>query len=185
MSTLPTFNKADYIFTPLFCEENIWLLCKSLVSQSIPEDELCVLFLSNTQKEIVLFNQIHVDPGLLLLYDYHVILKYRPDEQNTYIFDLDTRLSFPTDWNTYQKSTFPDSLKLPDDSKMMIREIPASEYLECFTSDRKHMAHLPISKHPQYDCIQSKSSDCKIELQEYWQMDEPIRGESIVYQYNP
>ena len=66
---------------------------------------------------------------------------------------------------------------------MMIREIPADEYLACFTSDRSHMAHLPLSEHPPYACIQASNPECRIDISEYRQMDQAIRGESKVYPY--
>ena len=75
-----TFNKKDYIYTALFCEENIWQLCQSLVSAGIPADRLRVLFLSNTNKDVVVMNQQFTGPHGAVAYDYHVILKYYPDD---------------------------------------------------------------------------------------------------------
>ena len=145
MSDRPTFNKQDYIYTPLFCEENIWQLCKSLTSAGIPADQLRVLFLSNASKDVVVMNQQFTDLHGAVAYDYHVILKYYPDDNEALVFDFDSRLPFPVDWKTYQLQSIPDHASLPHEQHMMIREIPADEYLECFTSDRSHMAHLPRS----------------------------------------
>jgi hypothetical protein len=177
-----TFNKQDYIYTPLFCEENIWQLCRSLTSTGIPADQLRVLFLSNSSKDVIVMNQQFTDPHAAVAYDYHVILKYYPDDE-TLLFDFDSRLPFPIDWKTYQLQSFPDQASLPPGQCMMIRDIPADEYLECFTSDRSHMAHLPQSEHPHYECIQASNPDCSIDISEYWQMHKAIRGASKVYPY--
>lgn len=183
MNVAQTFNKRDYLYTALFCEENIWQLCRSLTSAGIPVDALTVLFLSNTSKEIVIFNQQYIDPGQALSYDYHVILKYCPDEGEALVFDFDTRLPFPVDWNTYQQASFPNPASLPPDQQMMVREITADEFLRCFTSDRSHMAQLPASEHPGYDCIRASDPQCSVDIKDYWQMDKPIKGASRVYPY--
>ena len=178
-----TFNKQDYIYTPLFCEENIWHLCRSLTSARIPAEALSVLFLSNSNKEIVVLNQRFTSIREAITYDYHVILKYQPHDNETLVFDFDSRLAFPVDWKTYQLESFPDQSSLPPGLRMMIREIPADEYLDRFTSDRSHMAHLPQPEHPQYACIQTSNRNYRIDLSEYWRMDTDIRGSSKVYPF--
>jgi len=184
MPNLQTFDKQGYPYTRLFCEENIWQLCKSLISQGIPAEQLNVLLLSNTRKQIILFNQKSVDPGLSLTYDYHVILKYCPDNHHIQVFDFDSHLPFPIDWKIYQHASFPDPASLQPGHNMTIREIPASEYLECFSSNRLHMAHLPKSQHPEYECIQAKDSNNTIDLTDYLNMDKAIKGTSKLYPYN-
>lgn len=184
MNSAQTFNKQDYPYTALFCEENIWQLCHALISTGIPADELNILFLSNASKDIVIFNQQFTDPGQALSYDYHVILRYRPDNGEALVFDFDTRLPFPVDWNTYQQASFPNPVSLPPGLQMMIREVSADEFLRCFISDRSHMAHLPMSEHPDYDCITASDPQCSIDLKDYWQMDKAISGTSKVYPYS-
>ncbi len=183
MNSSQTFNKQDYLYTALFCEENIWQLCRSLTSTGIPTDALNVLFLSNNSKDIVVFNQQFIDSGQAISYDYHVILKYRPDDDEALVFDFDTHLPFPVDWNTYQQASFPNPADLPPGQRMMVREVAADEFLRCFTSDRSHMAHLPASEHPDYDCIHASDPQCAVDLKDYWQMDRMIRGTSRVYPY--
>jgi len=177
------FQKQDYIYTPYFCEENIWQLCRSFISQGIDKDQLDILFLSNNKKQIVLLNQQLGSPGEVVVWDYHVILKYCPDAYTSMIFDFDTRLPFPVDWQRYQLATFPDPRQLDSDYHVMIRKIPSSEYLTQFTSDRQHMAHLPISEHPNYECIQAKVSSVSLCLKDYWEMDKEIEGDSYAYRY--
>jgi len=183
MSHVQTFQKQNYLYTSLFCEENIWQLCKSLVTEGISLNQLDVLFLSSPKKHIVLFNQQFVDPEKPLTYDYHVILKYRSQNNGIQIFDFDTRLPFPVSWETYQQASFPDPASLPPAYQIIIREIPAIEYLEYFTSDRKHMAHLPESEHPDYACIRARDPNRSIDLKDYWDMNKTIKGTSRIYPY--
>lgn len=178
-----TFNKRDYTYTPLFCEENIWLLCQSLISMDISADEISVLFLSNINKEIIILNQRFTSSQEAIAYDYHVILKYQPHDDETLVFDFDTRLPFPVEWKTYQLQSFPDQVSLPASQRMMIREIPSDEYLRCFSSDRSHMTHLPLSEHPSYECIRAKDPDCNIDINDYWNMGKQIKGTSRVYAF--
>lgn len=184
MTDVQIFQKQDYIYTPYFCEENIWQLCRSFMSQGIDKDQLDILFLSNNKKKIILLNQQLGSLSEVVVWDYHVILKYRPDAYTSMIFDFDTRLPFPVDWQNYQLSTFPDPRQLESEYHMMIRKIPSSEYLTQFTSDRQHMAHLPTSEHPNYECIQAKDSSCSICLKDYWEMDKEIEGDSYSYRYS-
>jgi len=177
------FQKQDYIYTPYFCEENIWQLCRSFIRQGIDKEQLDILFLSNHKKQIVLLNQQLGSPGEVVVWDYHVILKYHLDANTSMIFDFDTRLPFPIDWQSYQLATFPDPRQLDSDYHMMIRKIPSSEYLTKFTSDRQHMGHLVISEHPNYECIQAKDSSGSICLKDYWEMDKEIEGDSYAYRY--
>ena len=177
------FEKQDYLYTPMFCEENIWQLCKALTAQHVPVEQLKVLLLSNARKQIVVFNQQFAHPGLPLVYDYHVILKYQPYHEAALVFDFDTFLPFPCDWYSYQQASFPAPASLYDEEQMMVREIPAEEYLACFNSDRSHMAHLPAAEHPPYPCIQASDPTCTIDLKEYWQLDQTIGGSSNVYAY--
>ncbi len=179
------FNKLDYLYTPMFCEENIWQLCKALIEQGIPAEELRVLLLSNAKKQVIVFNQQFTYPGQPLVYDYHVILLYQPHDDAALVFDFDSFLSFPCDWYSYQQASFPTPNSLSDDEQMIIREIPADEFLACFSSDRSHMAHLPAEEHPAYPCIQASDPQCSIDLKEYWQMDKAIKGNSelLPYQY--
>jgi len=183
MTDVQIVQKQDYIYTPYFCEENIWQLCQSFLSQGVDKDQLDILFLSNNKKQIVLLNQQLGSHSMAVIWDYHVVLKYRSDTYTSMIFDFDTRLPFPVDWQSYQLATFPDPRQLESDYHMMIRKIPSREYLTQFTSDRQHMAHLPISAHPNYECIQAKDSSCSICLKDYWEMDKEIEGDSYAYRY--
>ena len=131
----------------------------------------------------MIFNQQFTYPGQPLVYDYHVILKYQPYDEAALVFDFDTFLPFPCDWYGYQQASFPTPTSLSDDEQMIIREIPADEYLSCFSSDRSHMTHLPAEEQPPYPCIQASDPQCNIDLKEYWQMDKAVNGRSKVYRY--
>ena len=91
---MQNFRREDYTYTRYFCEENIWLLAKSLIDRGIPADDLQVLILSTPSESVVLFNQRAAPEGAPLSWDYHVILQATLDG-HPYIFDFDSRLAFP------------------------------------------------------------------------------------------
>ncbi len=115
----------DCQYTPFYCEENIWHLCRQLNNPNAQ-----VIFISNPAREFVIFHQ-RLDPAGII-WDYHVVLL--ADNQ---VYDLDTILLFPCPQETYLQMSFPDGI--PSDLEPQLRLIPASEYVESFASDRSHM----------------------------------------------
>ena len=69
------YNKSDYIYTPLFCEENIWHLANSLIQEGIDAKDLEVIFMSNPGRHIVLLQQYAVASSDPVIWDYHVVLR--------------------------------------------------------------------------------------------------------------
>jgi len=121
------YNKLDYRYTALFCEENIWYLAQSLIQEGIQKKDLHILFLSNKNGTIALFNQLSADSGKAVIWDYHVILMANIDKKDV-IFDFDTRLDFPCTTTSYLKNSLPD--KINTDFQSKIRLIPAQEFLQ-------------------------------------------------------
>ena len=134
-----TFKKEQYLYTPLFCEENIWQLGNTLASQSqLDIEKSWVLVITNPEQKVPLMNQQVVEPGQAVIWDYHVILLSNIDSQLK-IFDFDTRLPFVTPLELYIASTFIEPDKLPESFHPYIRKIPLNSYLKNFYSDRSHM----------------------------------------------
>lgn len=147
------FNRDSHLYTPFFCEENIWHLTRSLISHCINESDLNILFISNKRKKIALSNQLAGAQEKTVVWDYHVVLLANI-EKSCLVFDFDTRLPFPDNIEHYFLHTLPD--KINDKYASQFRLIPSSAYLKSFHSDRAHMKNMISGTlFPQYPAILS------------------------------
>lgn len=167
-------------YTPLFCEENIWWLARSMVDQGVDSHDLKVLFLSNAWQSIVLAHQRAAEPGRLVIWDYHVVLQARLNGVD-YIFDPDTRLGFPERLASYLQQSFPIQAELPERMRTWVRIVPAASYLGHFRSDRRHMlGRIPLSAYPDYAIILPSVGARCIDLGEYRDMHRALADGSVV-----
>lgn len=168
------FSRNDFIYTPLFCEENIWWLAKALIEKGFDGTSMLVLFFSNPASSILLLNQRATEPGRLTQWDYHVVLQADIDQQQ-WIFDFDSWVDFPDSIEHYLQHTFPLQTQLPEQYQSMIRVIPAASYLAHFYSDRSHMiGQLSESEFPVYPIIQPRLQKDRIDLADYRNMHKSI-----------
>ena len=90
-----------------------------------------------------------------MIWDYHVILIYKPDER-CLVFDLDSDLPFPTYFHKYVTETFRTDAILNPEYHRFFRVIPATLFLQTFASDRRHMKKPDgswMKPPPPYPCI--------------------------------
>lgn len=168
------FQREAARYTPFFCEENIWWLAKSLLADGVDADLLKVVVFSNPLASILLFNQRAAAEGGPIIWDYHVVLQARIEDSD-WIFDPDSRLSFPEHRETYLLHTFPRQSTLPERYRAWARIIPADSYLKHFYSDRTHMiGQIPASEFPDYPIIQPAAGLDRIPLSEYWDMHKSL-----------
>uniref|UniRef100_A0A915PTL9 Tyrosine--tRNA ligase n=1 Tax=Setaria digitata TaxID=48799 RepID=A0A915PTL9_9BILA len=92
-----------------------------------------------------------------MIWDYHVILLYSKSG-SVLVYDFDTTLAFPCDVQTYWTETFHPELNLDESYQRYFRVISGSNYLQHFSSDRRHMLEAngnhkspPPSWSPIYD----------------------------------
>lgn len=156
------FRRDHYPYTALFCEENIWQLANSLQRHSSLSD-MWVLFFCNPAFKVPLFNQHTAYGGEAIIWDYHVVLLTSINDRYQ-ILDFDTCLAFATELQDYIEQTFHDPGQLPRDLIPYVRKVPASSYLENFSSDRRHMTEsIAASKFPPWPLInQNKSNTIKL-----------------------
>jgi hypothetical protein len=153
------YNKKHYLYTPLFCEENIWQLVLSLskTNPKINMSEMWVLMITNPDKKIALINQQAAAINQAIIWDYHVILLAEINHLY-FIFDFDTRLPFVTTLQNYIQNTFIPANNLPPEFIPYIRKIPAQLYLEQFYSDRSHMQNqIEQSEFPPWPIINTNT----------------------------
>jgi len=177
------FTKRSFMYTPLFCEENIWYLCRSLLNAGQPADKCRVILLSNSNESIALFKQRSAPENKAVIWDYHVVLEAELDGKWN-IFDFDSRLEFPMDSVLYWKNTLPSEADIQQNFLPDLRVIPAKDYLSYFHSDRSHMRGVVSPKDfPDLPCITSSQDFGGISLMEYRNMGLALPDNSRVYAF--
>ena len=159
LSSYKQFYKENYLYAPLFCEENIWHLIDSLSSADIAIKSLFCLFITNSKQKFIMLNQQSAALNQAVIWDYHVIL-LAIIKQQAYIFDFDTRLDFVTPLEEYLIKSFIFSDQLAGQFVPYIRKIPAQSYLKQFYSDRSHMLNqISPSEFPPWPVINSANKN--------------------------
>merc|ERR1712002_1239693 len=88
--SLPPGPECDY--ASCYCEENVYKLCSRL--KSMDQVDLCwAVFISNAGRSVPLWHQ-KAGNGMVVVWDYHVILVYKDEEDFYKVYDLDTNLDF-------------------------------------------------------------------------------------------
>ncbi len=127
--------KYGYSYQYCYCEENIYKLLAKL-----PIEECSVLVITNNERCVLLWQQEKKASKRIdyMVFDYHVIL-VRTNKQGLFVYDFDSKLSFPIDFNTYVTETFEKVLDYPKKYYPLFRVFDGREYHNHFSSDRSHM----------------------------------------------
>ncbi|XP_060864842.1 protein N-terminal glutamine amidohydrolase [Metopolophium dirhodum] len=138
-SSLVIPQKSDCMYTACFCEENIWQLAKLILdlNKSTPNMKCYVIFVSNYNKCVHLWNQNSSHNEGLVFWDYHVFLIVQHLDK-TLVFDMDTRLPFPVPFAQYSKEAIREEFK-ESHSKRYFKVVDADVFVAQFSSDRNHM----------------------------------------------
>ena len=107
-------NKSCCCYTPYYCEENIWQMCKKVLQNQPDELQFCfAVFISNENKTIPLWNQITSETnGEVVVWDYHVIFVHTM-EQGSLVYDLDCSLPFPVSFQQYCDDVIKGKIAVP------------------------------------------------------------------------
>ena len=157
-------------YQPFYCEENIWHLCRE---PRVAGGDKRVLFISNYSRCVALWNARMAAPREAIFWDYHVVMLAR--EVNWQVWDLDTRLPMPCQAEDYFAATFD---ACPQSYRPLFRLLDAQHYLDCFTSDRRHMKHADGSFRappPQWPPL----SDGAHNLDRFIDMSDGFLGQSL------
>ncbi|XP_048729630.1 protein N-terminal glutamine amidohydrolase-like [Ostrea edulis] len=166
-------KKEESTYTSCYCEENVWCLCDRIRDKYPDRLHNCYcVFISNNKRAIPLWRQkaSKREDGQVV-WDYHVIFLYQPGP-GTLVFDLDTSLTFPCDFERYCEESIKDDKCLKPEYHRMFRVIPAAEFLQTFASDRSHMLTKDgqwMSPPPVYPPI--KTEECHNNIQEFISME--------------
>ena len=136
-----------------------------------------VVFVSNKKQVVPLWRQkCGRDEEKLVIWDYHVLFLLKPDER-CLIFDLDSDLPFPTYFHKYVTETFRTDAILNAEYHRFFRVVPATLYLQKFSSDRRHMKKPDgswMKSPPPYECIQTQ--ECEHNLDSFICMDNSLNA---------
>ena len=177
----------EFAYTPCYCEENVYLLLKTLSGgmglgdpsgqgQGCEPGDYRVVFVTNGQRGCAFLEQKAVPPGLPIVWDYHVILLSGRGEA-ALIRDLDTRLDLPCAATEYLDRTFPRGVE--ESFRPLFRLIPADRYLGGFSSDRRHMRRLDgswLQDPPPWRELRGSGTDDPHELARILDLQDPRWG---------
>ncbi|KAJ7685043.1 N-terminal glutamine amidase-domain-containing protein [Mycena polygramma] len=144
------------VYTPFYCEENIYVLCEALLSRKA---EVSVVFISNESKTVcpscrppkyapqafvqIALNNQKLGGQSVVVWDYHVVLWLRARDQQNWIYDFDSSLPFPCLMKDYLAHTFEEDVPFPYIS--LFRIVTGPTFVEYFASDRSHMVRDDMS----------------------------------------
>ncbi|XP_057834607.1 protein N-terminal glutamine amidohydrolase isoform X3 [Cryptomeria japonica] len=135
-SVIPSIQRSQFKYTSCYCEENVYMLCKSLCSAGVATShgsDLFVVFISNENRQ-----------------------KSREKDAQVLVWDLDTMLPFPVPLHQYITDAIRPSLPLYPNFRRLFRVIHGPIFLCSFASDRRHMKSSEgnwIAPPPPYNCI--------------------------------
>lgn len=99
-----TTPASAHLHTPFYCEENVYHLVQTLVKEH-PEKNVYAIFISNQQRQNLLFYQKASGDRQYVIWDYHVIAAVfsqmsdnKLDFATAFAFDLDTALGLNVPW---------------------------------------------------------------------------------------
>ncbi|KAG4097953.1 hypothetical protein H8356DRAFT_1674692 [Neocallimastix lanati (nom. inval.)] len=178
------FSKSDFIYTSCYCEENVYKLCELLNKKfSIPLSKIYAVFISNEDKQVLFWRQKSQKNNSVypVVWDYHVIAVVEGEEgQPNVIFDLDSTLPFPCEFNTYLiNAIYPKQYaRIVNEHQGLFRVIPADMYFKNFASDRSHMIDSEgqwLQPPPKYPPISTK--ECTMNIHQFINMTSNIKSE--------
>lgn len=174
----------NFKYTALFCEENIWHLAKSLTHKGAREEDLTILFISNSTQSVAIFNQKSGLKNEPVVWDYHVVLLNKADDHYI-IYDFDSKLKFGINANQYLNFSFPASANTPTQYNAQFRLVKAHDYLTRFSSDRSHMLGvIPHEQFPDYPPINVTNPDHAMYLKDLYDFNKPITPNEHLFSLN-
>ncbi len=174
-------NRSDFIYTALFCEENIWHLADSLIRQGVNHSDLNVVFISNKKQQVAIFDQQSASNILPVIWDYHVVL-LRKTEAGYFIYDFDTKAELGIAVKQYIELSFPHNKNIPAPYQAQFRLIDSHTYINQFSSDRSHMLGIiKTDKFPAYPTIQVKENQPAIFLKQLINVNTPLTDNETTF----
>lgn len=175
LSVMDYIQLSECKYTPFYCEENIWMLCKKIHDTNEEHLDCChAVFISNNNQTVPLWHQkLCQTSNDCVVWDYHVILAIKKNSES-YIYDFDSCLSFPCPFTNYVSLTIGSNQdQFQSKFHRWFRVVPGKLFLDTFASDRSHMLNEDLTwkkPPPDYPPIRSKNSSNN--LQSFLNMNE-------------
>ena len=128
-----TNPRSSFRYQPFYCEENVWWLTQA---DALLDRSRWITFVTNPNRACAFSHQLVAKENETVIWDYHVVLLTRTGSQFE-IWDLDTRLGFPTAATTWLEASFP--LSLPEIYQPIFRIVEHETFMHTFATDRRHM----------------------------------------------
>jgi hypothetical protein len=144
-------EQTEYTYCANFCEENVWHLADQCQKRGIKS---WVVFISNSLRQVAIWQQRSAPVAQPLVWDYHVVLLKQSDPV-LLCHDMDSRLAANLPLEDYLRAAFPLADELADDFQPRFKVIDSDDYLSQFSSDRRHMNKEDqwLSPPPAWPCI--------------------------------
>lgn len=168
----------NFQYCAFYCEENIWKLCQE------PEflgKSAFVAFVSNPQKSCAIWHQKAASSAIVpVVFDYHVILLSKDEEQGWLVWDFDTTLDFPVKAETYFHDSFSIGYIVPEEFQSLFRLLTPQEYIHHLSTDCSHMKDEEGKwLQPPPDWESPFQSESGMNLFQFVQMEEDFIGEVL------
>ena len=124
-----------YRYTPCYCEENIWHLAREDCFRG--RETIAAIISGKGPYRKLWYQRNAENPESPVYWDYHVILL--SNNNGWYVWDLDTTLGLKVPAETYFRKTFLQSSLDAEQTDVILRLMPAEDYIQNFSSDRSHM----------------------------------------------
>ncbi|XP_061752635.1 protein N-terminal glutamine amidohydrolase [Nerophis ophidion] len=155
-------------YTSCYCEENVWKVCELIRKEkSFPLEEFFVIFISNDNKKVPLWEQKSAQGQQPVIWDYHVVLLHVCPRSEAFLYDLDSVLPFPCTLKMYARHALRTDHCLLPEYHRKLRVVPADYFLLNFASDRSHMKEEDGSwkmPPPPYPPIHTADSSMNLQL---------------------
>lgn len=130
-------EQAGHQYCPFYCEENVWHLCGDA---EVPAGPRAAIFISNAARSVAIAHQrIADDPGLPVVWDYHVVMATRRAEHGWGIWDLDSVLGLDVPLTEWLEQCLGGESGFGSDDAPQFRVVQGAEYRRALSSDRSHM----------------------------------------------
>lgn len=168
MRDRPVTDRGQLRYQPYYCEENAWWLCQTPALGATHRE---VLFVSNPERAVSLWEQRAVPPGEPVVWDYHVVVLSAGQT-----WDLDTRLALPCATATYLQATF---RRPPLGQAPVFRVLPGELYVRHLATDRRHMRRGSAWLQPPPEWAPPQAPGEPPNLQRFIDMQDPWLGERL------
>ena len=168
---------SDCVYTPCYCEENVFWLAKKKLQDQKEETEThaglnvkyTVVVVSNPKQAVPLCHQRAAkEDEDVVVWDYHVFLLESNCKTNkaTKVWDMDSKLEFGIKADEYFNRTFPfeeERLLAAGFDPVYLKLIDSEFYVKNFSSSREHMKVVSgnqadddikwLAQPPSYPCV--------------------------------